>query len=469
MLCCFELTFSRTHSQSGGFSMKYDRWVFVLLFLCLMPAVFAGHFQNGDTVCFLGDSITHGGEYGYNIYNFYLTRYPDQKIDFYNCGVGGDTASAVLRRLDEDLYPNKPNQITIMFGMNDVGISLYTAHPTEKERAAQQSRIDAYKKIFDFLFKKLQKECPATITIITPSIYDDTGINDKKPCFFNANSALAACSDFLKTYAKQNNVTLVEFNAPMHTYNIEQQKLDPKFTIVGPDRVHPRAPGHLMMTWLFLKAQGVSPIVSSVVIDARNKKVCQCENATCSALTVDGKTVSFSLLEKSLPFPVPGGCSTFIQTLPIVEDLNQEILKIENLPSGNYTLTIDATAVGQYSSTELSKGINLSMNTSTPQYKQSRHVYYLSVKRRAAELTLRELAGVRWYLHSFSVNMDDLAAVKTLYETKMPKGYFKTLIPHYLERWGKRAEYVADFQKWDRETRKAAKPVAHQYKLAPAL
>ncbi|MDO5567616.1 MAG: SGNH/GDSL hydrolase family protein, partial [Planctomycetia bacterium] len=409
----------------------------------------------------------HGGEYGFNIYNFYLTRYPDQKINFYNCGVGGDTASGALRRLNEDLFSHKPNQITIMFGMNDVGIGLYNANPTEKDIAAQQSRIVAYKKNFDILFKKLLAECPAKITIITPSIYDDTGINDKNNNHVNANSGLAACSEFLKTYAAQNNAALVEFNAPMYKYNV-QQKLDPKFTIVGPDRVHPRSPGHLMMAWLFLKAQGVSPTVSNVVIDAKAKQVCKCENAICSELTIDGKTVSFTLLEKSLPLPIDQACSKLIQTLPIVEDLNQEIVQIANLPGGNYTLCIDAITVGQFSSSELGKGINLSMNPKAPQYKQSQEVFKLSSKRHMAELILREFACVRWYLQLFRINIDDLAGVKTFYETKMPDGYFKTLMPRYLERWDKRAEYVSDFEKWDRETRKAAKPIAHQYKLTPA-
>ena len=50
----------------------------------------AAPFKDGDTVVFLGDSITHGGRYHQFITDFYRTRYPDARIRFVNSGIGGD-------------------------------------------------------------------------------------------------------------------------------------------------------------------------------------------------------------------------------------------------------------------------------------------------------------------------------------------------------------------------------------------
>jgi hypothetical protein len=39
-------------------------------------------FTDGDKVCFIGNSITHGGKYHSLIYLYYLTRFPEKEIKF---------------------------------------------------------------------------------------------------------------------------------------------------------------------------------------------------------------------------------------------------------------------------------------------------------------------------------------------------------------------------------------------------
>ena len=56
----------------------------------------------------------------------------------------------------------------------------------------------------------------------------------------------------------------------MEAINRRRQAEQPDFTIVGADRVHPGQTGHLVMAYLFLKAQNVTPIVSELTsTDAR--------------------------------------------------------------------------------------------------------------------------------------------------------------------------------------------------------
>jgi hypothetical protein len=80
-------------------------------------------------VTFVGDSITHGGNYHSIVALFYATRFPDRSIRFYNCGIGGDRASMIMGdaryRLNVDILGYKPAATTVMPGMNDIGHADY--------------------------------------------------------------------------------------------------------------------------------------------------------------------------------------------------------------------------------------------------------------------------------------------------------------------------------------------------------
>ena len=54
--------------------------------------------EDGDTLVFLGDSITHQCLYTQYVEDFYYTRFPKLHIHFHNAGVGGDRASDALVR-----------------------------------------------------------------------------------------------------------------------------------------------------------------------------------------------------------------------------------------------------------------------------------------------------------------------------------------------------------------------------------
>ena len=90
-------------------------------------------FKDGERVCFIGDSITHGdydrSDYHEFIYLYYLTRFPDRKITIFDRGISGDTSWGTVRRYDQDIAPCKATVSTIMLGMNDVNRGLYGSSP----------------------------------------------------------------------------------------------------------------------------------------------------------------------------------------------------------------------------------------------------------------------------------------------------------------------------------------------------
>jgi len=105
---------------------------FALLAFGFSTVVSAEVFRDGQTVCFYGDSITHGGRFHYVIFDYYLTRYPESVISFINAGVAGDNAGAAMTRIEEDVLVKKPDVVALMFGMNDVGRGYYVENPSEE-------------------------------------------------------------------------------------------------------------------------------------------------------------------------------------------------------------------------------------------------------------------------------------------------------------------------------------------------
>src|SRR5512143_590261 len=70
----------------------------------------------GDTVVFLGDSITHQCLYTQYVEDYYYTRFPGLKIKFHNAGVGGARARDALDRFDRDVAAYKPKYVTVLLG-----------------------------------------------------------------------------------------------------------------------------------------------------------------------------------------------------------------------------------------------------------------------------------------------------------------------------------------------------------------
>ena len=445
------------------------RFLSGLIGALLVCSARADLFKDGETVCFFGDSITHGGRFHSYVYDYYLTRFPDRTVRFVNAGVSGDSAGGAQGRLADDVVANKPTAVVVMFGMNDVGRGNYVAEPNEQQRTAQRQALERYRANMERLTARLRTEAgEPRLLFVTPSPFDQTGVNDRNNNQPGCNDGLARCAEIVRELAAQNKGTVVDFHAPMTAFNLERQRSDPSFTIIGPDRVHPGAPGHLMMAWLLLKAQGAPALVANVEIDAAAGRVAASENATVTGLEKRGGGWSFTVLEQALPFPVDPAARPLLAWVPIERELNQEILTVRGLAPGRYELRIDGAAVGQFDAEALAKGVNLAFNDATPQARQARAVAQLNEARRSTETVLRNHAAVRWFLRHRKVDPDDLAAVRIYAETKMGKtGYYESKVPEYLKAWERRGEVIEKVADLDRQARAARKPVPHLFAVVP--
>ena len=431
-------------------------------------------FRDGDRICFVGDSITKQGGYHAEILLFYATRFPSMRLHTYNCGIAGDTAAGAVKRYDWDIAPHRPTVVTVMMGMNDVGRGSYARTDADEPTVARRRQaIDRSIANVEALVRRTAEDGARAI-LITPSIYDQTG-QQEAPCLLGVNDALAACGEGVRRIAtKYPNASLVEFHAPMAEINRIWQARDPAFTVVGPDRVHPGAAGHLAMAHLFLKAQGVPGTVAAMELDAGTGAVLRQENCTIAKISAAGGGLAFECTAEALPFPVRRDSGKALELVPFQEDLNREILAVRALPAGTYELRIDGKAVCRTTADALAAGINLAALADTPQYRQANEVRLLVARRHALETKIRNHALLKQQFFPDKGDLapeDELAILRRHLAELTGKGgvwntYRRKMIEEYLATPGGKPATEAQRDELMAEIHQASQPVPRRYELA---
>lgn len=426
-------------------------------------------FDANDTVCFVGDSITHGGTYHSLVYLYYTTRFPDRPLQTHNCGIGGDRASGIMSdekfRLNIDILAHKPTVATIMLGMNDIGHADYKggASGIEVEKKRQAS-LDTYDANMQKLIASLQG-AGARVILITPSIYDETTTLEtaRKDITVGGNGALGKCAEKVQRWSKKFNTGLVRVYEVMNEVNTREQKKDPNFTVVGPDRVHPGPVGHAVMAYTFLKAQSVPAQVATINVDAARKRVVTAANCKITELETTADGVSFDYTAKALPLVLPDEAKPALALVPFNKDLNQEKLVVSGLATGTYELKIDGQKVGEYTADQLKSGLNLAENDKTPQYKQAANVAKLNRDRTGIAAQLRGLASQYYGLSKSGVDVADPVAVeaglkKRLEAASTGNNPQAARVKAAMSVFGKRDQLQRDMEALNESMRRAAQP-----------
>lgn len=372
--------------------------------VCLRAAADDGSFylKDGDHVCFYGDSITEQRFYGVDVETFVRTRFPHLQVKFVNSGVGGDRvtggwAGDIDLRLQRDVFPFKPNVVTIMLGMND---GLY--------RPFDQHVFDVYTNGYEHIIQSLQAHLPGVrIVLIQPSPYDDV---TERPKFAGGyNDVLLRYAAFVRELAKEHGLMCVDFNKPLVAVMEKAFARNPQLSHgVIPARIHPSAAGELVMAQALLQAWHGPATVTSVAIDAPARKVVRSENTSVKGLESRDGTLTWTQDDRCLPFPIlalhddwpqfPPYSNPKWGTMPFpwpapeprwdytnavmhmvlgdcgfYEALDQQPLQVTGLSAGNYRLRINGQTVGEFSAQALANGVNLA-ECRTPMLEQSYRV-----------------------------------------------------------------------------------------------
>lgn len=317
---------------------------------CSLRAEFA--IRDGDTVVFLGDSITAARGYGKVVENYTLLRYPDRKVRFINAGWGGDTAAGGAARLERDVLSRGATLVTVAYGVNDIGWG------GKADDEHKQKYLNGVRDVVTQCRNRNVRVfiCSAAITGADP----EKSENDYLQRMCDDGMAL---SRSLGGGAIDVQRSMREIQKRIWAANREAKDDKDKHTLHAADGIHLNDLGQLAMGFAIIKGLGAPAEVSSVTIDAGAGRVAEASGCKVSELKVTTETVEFDRLDEGLPFNLgPLGALQF-RFIPIPDQLNRYMLAVKGLSPGRYQLTIAGREVGTWPAERLGEGINISSAT----------------------------------------------------------------------------------------------------------
>jgi lysophospholipase L1-like esterase len=402
--------------------------------------------KEGDSIVFLGDSITHQCLYTQYLEDFFYTRFPTVHVHFHNSGVGRDRASDALARFDMDVAAYKPKYVTILLGMNDGGYKQWNAETFETYQKDMLALLDKINGI------------GATAIVMGPTMFDRDALlikpNPKRPFDSEVskyyNAVLAYYGTFMRDAAIERGLPYVDMFAPLNELSEHQRLQDPNFTMI-PDAVHPDPNGQTVMATAVLQALNTPHAVAATNarLDAKQGwKVTIGPGGKATDVEGDADHLSFTSLEPCLPWVLPADAAVGYKISIAGHHYSNEALQVQGLAPGKYELKIDGQAVGTFPSSVLAFRIELQNFDKAPQYQQALEVATLNKeKNEKATHPIRDLYGkLKGVRRNAKTTPETLAA------------YIEEMKPK-----------VAEFEKleaqYDQKIYEAAQPKPHKYEI----
>jgi lysophospholipase L1-like esterase len=185
--------------------------------------------KTGDSIAFLGDSIT---QFGGNSPGGYVRLLESGlaaqgiKVNVIAAGLSGNKSNDMLARLDKDVLSKKPTWMTLSCGVNDV------------MHGARGVELEPYKKNITEILDRCQQAGVKVIILTATQI----GLPVTNP----ENVKLANYNAFLRETAKARNLPLADLNAAMVAEQAAFEKAGIKRALTG-DGVHMNIYGNLVM------------------------------------------------------------------------------------------------------------------------------------------------------------------------------------------------------------------------------
>ena len=197
----------------------------------------------GETVAFLGDSIT---QHGHNYPAGYVNLVQDAlkvngvEIKVIKAGISGNRSTHMLRRLEHDIIRKKPQVMTLSCGVNDVW------------HGKRGVKLEDYKKNIRSIVEQAQA-AGIRVHILTATMISE---DPNKP----NNIKLKEYNDFLKELAAEKRCPLVDLNADMQKEIAALKTKYPKLKgyALTVDGVHMNPYGNIMMAKGILRSFGLN-------------------------------------------------------------------------------------------------------------------------------------------------------------------------------------------------------------------
>lgn len=305
--------------------------------------------ENGDSVLFVGDSITDNQPYVRTIENYYKSRYPEWDFDTYNIGWGGDTAPMTARRFLRDAEDYPATKIFIKLGMNDGAYM----EGDEKEVVAR------FKSNMLKLIGQAGKLCEK-ICVLTTIPYEDYVDENRKHLDLVYNERLRKIADASIEVADEQGLAFFDL---FDYYLKERRWLKEKYNgvLLADDAVHPNTTGQAVIAagvLGFLGAKGENSIVET---DAKEGSLLSAKNCEVE-LSKNGEELLLTRRLHTLPFSIHKRSAEDELRVPAEElfgKLGTNILKVKNINKKHAILYMENHPCALYSADELDSGVNL--------------------------------------------------------------------------------------------------------------
>ncbi|HEY2588756.1 MAG TPA: SGNH/GDSL hydrolase family protein [Tepidisphaeraceae bacterium] len=347
--------------------------------------------KDGDTVVFLGDSITHQCLYTQYLEDYFYTRFPGVHVRFHNAGVGGDRAADALARFDMDVAAYKPKYVTILLGMNDGGYKQWDA-----------KTFETYQKGMLELLDKIQG-IGATAIVMGPTMFDRDALlikpNKNRPFDSDVskyyNAVLAYYGTYMRDQSAERGLGYADMFAPLNDLTMQEREHNPNFTMI-PDAIHPNADGHVIMASALLEAEHEPrPVASITATHGPNGwKVSVGPGGQASDVDGDVEHLTFTAQEPALPWVVPAEAQLGYKLAIAGHRYSTEPLRVIGLPQGKYELKINGQTIGTFRAATLASRVELQNFDKCPQYQQALEVAKLDKEKNEKVVhPMRDLYG----------------------------------------------------------------------------
>lgn len=325
----FSATTSRAEDAKAGFALK-----------------------DGDTLVFVGDSITAARGYTKIVELYTLMRYPERRVKFWNAGQGGDTAAGAVTRLERDVFAHGATVVTVAFGVNDIGWG------TKADQEHKQKYLDGVRTIVTECQKRKVR-----VFICSPAVLHQDP--DKAETEF-----LQKMADEGMALAKSLGAETIDLSRGMREVqrrvlaaNAGKPDVKKHDRLHAEDGVHLNDLGQLAMGWAMLRGLGAEAEVSEAVVDAAAGKVISATGCKVTDIKKLPDGVMFVRKDAGLPMNLGVLSALQYQFVPVPETLNGYRLTVKGLAAGRYNISVEGRGLGTWDAKQLADGLNISSAT----------------------------------------------------------------------------------------------------------
>ena len=209
-------------------------------------------FESGDTLLFIGDSITDcgrgrpvgegdglGGGYVGLAASLMATHYPERHVRILNTGISGNRIIDLHERWDTDVLALAPDWLSIKIGINDVWRQF------DSPELERQVTLDEYERIARKLIKRTEEALSLKGLILMSPYVIEPDPDDPMRCRMDEYGAV------VERLAGEYGATFVNVQKAFE----EHLAHHPSESLCD-DKIHPNLTGHMIIATCFLNAVG---------------------------------------------------------------------------------------------------------------------------------------------------------------------------------------------------------------------